>query len=305
MPIDNPSAGGGKEQYTKIVGFDAATCDYVCDGVADEVQWNQAIAAVATLGGGTVGGQRGLYDIAATINDSSFVDIHGSGENTILRASFAGPVFTGNNISHFKISNLQIDGNSVGTYGFYLDTCSYWTIQNCAITNFVNDGIYTIYNDHGTILNNRIAGCLGEGYNGSIAENYMKIVANNFSTCHRSVSICGWFGVVTDNMSQVAAETHFYFYSCGGMMVANNTIVDFGTANGIEFSNSSFCVCADNAIGFYAAPAFAISVTSSSTCVVKGNAMRVNAPTDGIRINFCYNIMVMANVLYMLSSGGG
>jgi hypothetical protein len=44
-----------------------ASDDYVCDGVADDVQIQQAISAANTAGGGTVFVKEGLYDTTATI----------------------------------------------------------------------------------------------------------------------------------------------------------------------------------------------------------------------------------------------
>lgn len=85
MPVYNPPTY--REQCTKVVGFDAATCDYVCDGVADEVQINQAIAAVVALGGGTVALQRGTYNCEECINLQDGVCLRGAFRGTVIQAS--------------------------------------------------------------------------------------------------------------------------------------------------------------------------------------------------------------------------
>jgi len=308
MPVYNPPTY--REQYTKIVGFDAATCDYVCDGVADQVQWNQAIAAVAALGGGTVAGQRGLYDIAATINGSSLVDVHGSGDDTILKASFAGPVFTGNNINHFKISNLQIDGNSVGTYGAYLDTCSYWTIQDCYIHGFLVDGVWTNLNYAGVIFNNIITGCLGHGICCSFNDFATKISTNYFEDCGISIyTSYGTLGLITNNVSFNAITRHIHVEHVTVYKVCENSTSDSGSADGVLFEFVDAAVFADNSIIFtnpYAAPAtYALRCVSSSAFIIKGNSIGMYPTTDGIQLYVTYNFMVIANVIYMQYAGGG
>jgi len=280
MPVYNPPTY--REQYTKIVGFDAATCDYVCDGVADQVQWNQAIAAVAALGGGTVGGQRGLYDIAATINGSSLVDVHGSGDDTILKASFAGPVFWGNTINHFKISNLQIDGNSVGTYGLVLGPCTYLSVNSCYIHNFVVCGVYASDCSRLAIINNHVGSC-----------------ATNLQI------LDSFWGAIVANTSEHATVLNFDL-RVSAFSVCNNVIASNQAGSGILFQTSMRVVCADNVIHFYdTAPTYAIRFIAGRSNIIKGNTIFINGITDGIHMESCNCCAVVANAINMISAGGG
>lgn len=98
----------------KVVGFNSS-CDYVCDGISDDVQIQQAIDDVVNAGGGVIYLQIGTYDIQNTISKSSFsnVVIRGCGGGTILKL--------GNNVNknmvsfsssnNFLLEDLVIDGN--------------------------------------------------------------------------------------------------------------------------------------------------------------------------------------------------
>jgi len=271
-----------REQYTKIVGFDAATCDYVCDGVADEVQWNQAIVAVAALGGGTVAGQRGLYNAAATINNSSFVDIQGSGDDTIIKASFAGPVFTCNSINNFKISNLQIDCNSIATYGISLGTCTYWTVSSCNIHHSVTSGI--LASDCSKLM----------------------IISNYFSSCATNLKVLDSFwGAIVANISEHATTLNFYI-RVSAFSVCNNTIASNQAGSGVLFETSMRVVCADNIIHFYdTSPTYAIKFITSINNIVKGNTIYIRGATDGIQMECCEYSAIVANAINMISAGGG
>lgn len=87
--------------------------DYICDGVADDVQIQAACTAVSTTGG-TVCILPGTYDITNSVNISSYTTVEGSGWNTIFKMGAGAnksSVFGANSKTNVIIRNLQIDGN--------------------------------------------------------------------------------------------------------------------------------------------------------------------------------------------------
>lgn len=89
--------------------------DYVCDGTADEVQINQAIAALPA-GGGRVILSEGTFTLAAPIAISaSNVALEGQGQATIITLGNAANcnviTISGNGVVSCKVQHLKIDGN--------------------------------------------------------------------------------------------------------------------------------------------------------------------------------------------------
>ncbi|MGV0982614.1 MAG: hypothetical protein ACOYB0_09655 [Polynucleobacter sp.] len=113
------------QSNTIIVGaadFDG-TCTYRCDGTADEVEINAAIAAInETYGGGEVILSPGTFNIAESIIIASTQNIifSGSGSGTVITSSALGE-FAANSKAYIYIPseediyirNILIDGNNV------------------------------------------------------------------------------------------------------------------------------------------------------------------------------------------------
>ena len=68
------AGGGGTSLNTVTVGTDSS-CDYVCDGVADNIQFQQAINTISSRGGGTVLVKGGEYTFNACVNVLSYVHL--------------------------------------------------------------------------------------------------------------------------------------------------------------------------------------------------------------------------------------
>lgn len=130
--------------------------DYVCDGVADDVEINAAIAQVATLGG-KVSLFEGTFNIASSINiTASNIVLEGQGMGTVLRladgANTSVIVATGSTqttpyyIYYDSIKNLRIDGNKANqtgiSHGIFFNT---WVglsaIKGVDVKNCLTSGI--------------------------------------------------------------------------------------------------------------------------------------------------------------------
>lgn len=83
------ATSGGKRICRYVVGsstagWTAEECDYLCDGTADEVEINAALAALPA-GGGEVHLLDGSYSLAGSVNVSGgAVKLTGCGKNTVL-----------------------------------------------------------------------------------------------------------------------------------------------------------------------------------------------------------------------------
>lgn len=145
--------------FTATVGFENA--DYICDGVADDVQINAALSYVNSVGGGIVFMQGGTYTINSSLKMYNDTILQGSGMQTKIIAvnSFSGTTPTGmrqamiyNNAattsqpnytyidSNIELRDLLIDGNTAGQSGRLAGICLQYLsnarcvnlqIQNC------------------------------------------------------------------------------------------------------------------------------------------------------------------------------
>src|SRR3990167_3772041 len=110
----------------------AALPEYSCDGVADDIDINAAVAALPA-GGGKVVLSEGTFNLAATITLSSHDAISGNapvpdstgltGVTTLKRTSGTAAIFTlqgaaqGTRIGGFAIENMFLDGNATAGAG--------------------------------------------------------------------------------------------------------------------------------------------------------------------------------------------
>jgi predicted transcriptional regulator len=149
-------------QFSVIIAR-SGSADYVCDGVADDVQIQAAVNAVNSAGGGVVFLRAGLYRIAATITMPPYVRlmgerfVKGSTGGTTLKTSASTTLtsmFTATGTSnpttnadlHHDIAfeNITFDGNSTTTNILALsnqDTCK---VIDCRLIQATNS-IKTIW----------------------------------------------------------------------------------------------------------------------------------------------------------------
>jgi hypothetical protein len=116
LTLTNVASVYGNNPYILVAASDTessikAKADYVCDGTADEVQINAAIAAIPTEGG-TVILAAGNYNTADKITMASNVVLKGAGVRTIIdAASFADDVLKADTLTNITISDLYIEAD--------------------------------------------------------------------------------------------------------------------------------------------------------------------------------------------------
>lgn len=172
--------------------YAAGTIDYSVDGIADDVQFAQAIGVLQSVGGGEIVALSGNYSFSAAVSVPSNITIKGVGSSTRITMSVNTTdtfVTTGSNIT---ISNLSIIGFSLMDNAYGVDIASgsqNVTVNNVWISNF-GSGVL-IDNAQFNMVSNSYFGEIGAtdgsapGYGVIVLGNGNKIVNNTFTGVHR------------------------------------------------------------------------------------------------------------------------
>jgi len=127
--------------------------DWVCDGVADEVQIQAAIDWVAAQGGGSVILSEGTFVIASKVETNSLVTVYGQGRfaTKVIIVDNAGAnfgAFEGDSVGMLRLAHFSIDANGPNQGGgeanacLYLDGCANLLIDDMIFQNAVGGGVY-------------------------------------------------------------------------------------------------------------------------------------------------------------------
>lgn len=166
MPVGRIGAGILRRYATFVIGFDTDS-DYVCDGVDDVIQINQAIQALPATGGMIVL-RAGTYDVRRSIDLRSGVSLVGEGkEATVLKLknSFnqAINIINGSSISHVLIRDLTIDGNknnqggAGSMVGIKFTNVTYSIISSCRIEDmYWDNSISLISSSYNVVEDNEL-----------------------------------------------------------------------------------------------------------------------------------------------------
>ena len=135
---------------TSTAGWTEKDCNYLCDGVDDQIEINDAIQALPANGGEIVI-LDGIYNITAIINvNKNNVKLTGNGNSTILKRMFGGGfnsvIYISDTIVNVIIDSIHFDGNRiVYSSGMYLSSiennANDTKIINCLIENSKPTGI--------------------------------------------------------------------------------------------------------------------------------------------------------------------
>ena len=273
-----PAGGASKTPVTLIVAAsnskDSTRADYVCDGVADQVEINTAIGALPAAGG-EVRLLEGTYTIAASIvvNKSNVV-LSGNGWSSIIKDIAVGIVSMielGDGVStytNFTVKDLKLesDYNIVNTDGIQtmLNT-SRISIYNVYLKN-MRYGVYlgtTPVQDRYAV----VSGCIFEDV-------FESLMAGASGPGSRYVSLAN--NVIFRNT--VAVLDGIVVETCSEVTVTGNVILGNFTESGIFIGNSS-----------------RVSVT--------GNIVR--GCTIGIRVqNGAADISITGNTIYLCQQHG-
>lgn len=148
------------------VGFSDA--DYICDGVADDVQINQAITAASAAGGGTVWLKEGNFSISTSIIGKSNVLLKGGGDNSLITTSGTGyNAILVDDASSFHVESLKINPDSVKASGDpngvaikYTNGSTFGRVENCTIVNARIGVMFEQGASNGLVTKSRFINCL-------------------------------------------------------------------------------------------------------------------------------------------------
>ena len=294
---------GGSLSYTQgasaglvVAASDASLqskqgADYICDGVADEVQINAAMASLPS-GGGSVVLTEGTFNITAPITAmKDGIVIQGQGPTTLITTP------NGTNVEYFilaygdawTIRDLRIDGNgdnqSSGGYGVFLGG-THGSVLNCYIDNTLDNAI--------AVSNSGVpdgaSDCVIEGnYCGSVKARIASVIrlSDGASRCR----VVNNYVYDLSNLNDgILVQPENDAVDIVDIVVEGNFIENGREGDtGIELRNHKAgktirdAVVRGNVIRNISGITWGISVSSCDNCVVDGNALE-NLGGYGIRL---------------------
>lgn len=232
---------------------------YVCDGVNDQVEIQNAINLVSACGGGVVELQQGDFYIGQAINPKHNVHLKGSGmlfgTKLIAVSTLPGSIIADTTsftsvapLDNFKATDLELDGSnmptspySIGRKGIDSKCWRRCVLQNLYIHNFPATGIgidmldrclidHCIVKDCGTASQDQGSNGVGIGTGGMVDESF--IVTNCITEgIANSAYLC-------EELDSVTVNRHYIF--------ANN--ISYNDFKGVSISGASDVLISNNQI---------------------------------------------------------
>lgn len=133
----------GNVQAKVFLTVGTANADYITDGVADQVQINQAIVAANAAGGGTVFVRSGTHAIAGNINMASNVTLLGDSRTTTFTYA-ASTTLKIDAKTNVEVRGIKFNGNShiLSNYGIYIQNATDVLIAENRFENMTGFGIF-------------------------------------------------------------------------------------------------------------------------------------------------------------------
>jgi len=245
----------------------SGTCDYRCDGVADNVEIQEAMDYISgSFGGGEIDLTAGNFVIAATLNIPASIKLIGAGANTVLKPYDASvtTVINFGTSANSEISYFTIDGDGsnitfVTNNMYIVDGDAVGNASNVNITNYVfsctsGSKYFNLFYNlktvnkcnsiSNTMANTGTAGylrpfrsctnvlsCSGSGNStsGSLAHLHLFSACTNVSSCSS-----------TSNTTSGANAYLISFSACTNVSSCSSTS---NTTSGIAAYNYSFSAC--------------------------------------------------------------
>lgn len=299
---------------TKVIAPQGSTlnADYYTDGVADEVQINEAIQALPTIGGRILLMQ-GTYTISSAIvlNRNNCV-IEGSGlDNTVIvianNANCNAFQNTSTDVIIFNaLKNFTVDGNRTQNttgYGCYItksDSGHFWDfyLRDVWFKECSNDGFYA-YDGHGYVLDHVLSE-YNDGNGITFAANGIDEPEIKNGTIKMNggdgISIGSNGGIVSENEVTDNSGYGIKMSCIGGVVYGNN--VGANTLSGIYVTSQYGVQIINNVIK--SNKQHGVLVDTSDTIIVNnylgGNGVQTSNTYDGIRIAH-HRAIVSSNII--------
>jgi len=259
-----------KRSASRIVAaydsLDKGRADYVCDGVADQAEINQAITDLAAAGG-RVCLLEGSFYVSGTINLASGVALSGQGYSSVISrvtGTLAWLITVSAGVTGASVADLCVDGKRSLTgsnlYGCISLGGTYNFVSRCHVLSCKGHGV-AVSGSCNAVTGSHISDTGRSGV--FISTNSGATITGNFITGS---------GQIISN-----AGVWLYGSSCRAVLASN--VISGGTADGVDADSSA------------------------NRCTVTGNVITGNAGTG---INFTgsedYNVIV-SNVVYGNTGG--
>ena len=202
------------------------TGDYNCDGEDDQIEINQAIAYINSIGGGIVHLKNGTFVISDSINLSSNLILEGEGaEKTIIKIEDGSTkenwaTIVGDGISNTIIKNLTIDGNKdncpvpnginsdVNAINLY--NSNNLTVENVKMIDFWTDGVMFIHSSNSVVKDCEVIQAGHEGLRAIYSDNIT--FSNNYVYSART----GNAGIrIYESSNCIVERNYFNVYGFG------------------------------------------------------------------------------------------
>lgn len=301
--ISNAASGSATFSVAAVDSLNPGRADYQCDGTADEVEINAALAALPAAGGRVIL-MEGTFTLADPIViPASYITLEGQGWGSFIDGDGLATGEHGIVISSFSyvhIKNLRIQtedgGGKVCHCIFIEDGANEFVIDRVCIFESDSDGIHI----EGTAINKGwIQDCYIEGADGNGIFEDMDAgnMTQNLIIKKNTIHSCGVDGIHFWNTG--AADENCIIEgnniaSCGGCgiyiwegnyFIISGNVIDTVTSYGLRMRAVLYSTIADNMV--YQSGASSIMLEDSPTNVVEANYFIDSqaATADGIEVD--------------------
>jgi len=315
------------------IGTTGSGANFICDGIDDQVEIQQAINSINSSGGGDAIFFAGSYNLSARIEPKNNVRLLGNGINsTTLIGNFGFDYLIFNNItgpvSNFEIHDMTINpNNEQNSSGIRLEEVTNVVLKNLQFINVGCDGWHLVLGvkdtdamTGGTVRSNNVLvdNCTFDGHKGSLEMLLLyNITDAKIQNCtfknktlgcpingNRPVlglwqytnSTCIQNCIFQDNQS---IEAIYYSNTCDNTLITNCT---FSNTGGIRGSNIS-----DNGV-FDGGPALNLSIRECDFIGglndIDGAAIQIGA-VEGVLIENCNIEEYVIGIVYENGNNSG
>lgn len=264
------NGGGSGKRYASVVvgtttgGWTQADCDYLCDGTADQVQINAAIASL-NGGNGEVKFLSGTYNLSSeiTISQNSSISFVGSGHSTVLQNAQPGNTSIGTNNmtgTSISISNLKwINFSIYGQIGVFIANDCYFVnmVSSFGASRAMFKGNYLYFPDGYQPNNQWGISVVSLSDEQAIISNNTILVENTNTTYLFPISATSTTSVICGNYITFTATDGTGILASGATTVSGNFLdncsinCDDGTACGNCLKNGTIIIRSGTASSNY------------------------------------------------------
>lgn len=247
------SEGDTRAVTLVVAAFDSLhpeKADYLCDGFNDQVDIQAALDALPATGG-EVRLLDGLYHCEATINLDNSQTLRGCGRNTVLTTNTDDIVFLsavgifGFEIIGITISDLTIDGNTIGDIGIYFEYVNYSSVKDVCIRNNQSatggylTGIYMLNSNYNSTINSILIDNSGTGiYLDTCSSNSISTCTIQSSINTAGIRINNGNNNIINNNTLLDNNRAIDIITCNNNTITSN-LCETSTQDGISISGGS------------------------------------------------------------------